>query len=57
MVRGENGTCPVTHPVKANPTSRIYHLPHNRMYQRLANAVCYVDEQTAEAEGYRASKQ
>lgn len=57
MVPSDNGSCPATHPVKANPTSRIYHLPHHRMYQRLKHAVCYIDQQTAEAEGYRASKQ
>jgi hypothetical protein len=57
MVPGDNGACPASHPVKANPSSRIYHLPHHRMYHRLTNAVCYVDEQTAEAEGYRVSKQ
>lgn len=57
MVPSDQGSCPESHPVKANPSSRIYHLPHHRMYQRLTNAVCYIDEQTAEAEGYRASKQ
>lgn len=56
MVPSDNGSCPDSHPVKANPTSRIYHLPHHRMYKRLTNAVCYVDEQTAGAEGFRVSK-
>ena len=57
MVPSDLGICPQTHLVKANPTSRIYHLPHHRMYARLTNAVCYVDTEAAEREGYRASKQ
>ncbi len=57
MVPSVDGTCPETHPVKANPTSRIYHLPHQRAYQRLHHAVCFVDAASAEADGYRASKQ
>lgn len=57
MVPGVDGNCPDTHPVKANPTSHIYHLPHQRAYQRLSQAVCFVDAASAEADGYRASKQ
>jgi hypothetical protein len=57
MVPSVDGNCPDTHPVKANPTSRIYHLPHQPAYQRLSQAVCFVDAASAEADGYRASKQ
>lgn len=57
MVPSDGGICPETHPIKANPISHIYHLPHHRMYQRLTKVVCYTDEQAAQAEGYRASKQ
>ena len=57
MVPSVDGTCPDTHPVKANPTSHIYHLPHQPAYQRLSQAICFVDAASAEADGYRASKQ
>lgn len=57
MVPSVDGLCPETHPVKANPASRIYHLPHHRAYHRLGQPVCFVDADAAEAKGYRASKQ
>ncbi len=52
----EDGTCPLSHPVKAKVSSGIYHLPGTQFYERTKPERCYVDAATAEADGYRAAK-
>lgn len=51
-----DGACPVTHPVKGNANSKIYHLPGGRFYDTTVPERCYRDPQAAEADGMRASK-
>ncbi len=51
-----DGVCPLTHPVKANDNSGIYHVPGGRFYDRTQAERCYRDAATAEADGYRAAK-
>ena len=51
-----NGTCPLSHPVKGNAHSRIYHVPGGRFYDSTAPERCYRDASAAEADGMRASK-
>jgi hypothetical protein len=48
--------CPPGHPVKANATSMIYHVPGGRFYERTNADRCYVDATAAEADGFRAAK-
>jgi len=51
-----DGACPVSHPIKANANSRIYHQPGGRFYDRTQAERCYADAAAAEADGYRAAK-
>lgn len=51
-----DGACPVSHPVKANDNSRIFHLPGGRSYDRTIPERCYADAADAAADGYRAAK-
>ena len=51
-----DGTCPLSHPVKGNTNSGIYHLPGGRFYDSTMPERCYRDESAAEADGMRASK-
>ncbi len=51
-----NGECPITHPVKGNASSRIYHVPGSRHYTRTIPERCYRDGAAAEADGMRAPK-
>ncbi len=51
-----DGSCPVSHPVKAKVGSGIYHLPGSSFYARTRPERCYVDAAAAEADGYRAAK-
>ena len=51
-----DGGCPLTHPVKANGNSGIYHVPGGQFYERTRAERCYVDAAAAEADGYRAAK-
>ena len=50
------GSCPVTHPVKVNTGSGIFHVPGGRFYERTHADRCYSDGAAAAADGYRASK-
>ena len=50
------GACPSGYPVKANHTSRIYHVPGGQFYERTVPERCYTDPQAAEADGYRAAR-
>ncbi len=51
-----DGDCPLHHPVKANDNSGIYHVPGGRFYDRTKAERCYVDAESAAADGYRAAK-
>ena len=51
-----DGACPVSHPVKVNTGSGIFHQPGGRFYDRTTPHRCYVDAAAAEADGYRAAK-
>ena len=50
------GACPVSHPIKANDNSGIYHVPGGRFYERTGAERCYASTDDAEADGYRAAK-
>jgi hypothetical protein len=51
-----DGACPLTHPVKGNANSGIYHVPGGRFYDSTVPERCYRDGTAAEADGMRASK-
>ena len=51
-----DGGCPESHPIKANDNSGIYHVPGGRSYERTKPERCYVDAESAAADGYRAAK-
>jgi hypothetical protein len=51
-----DGACPDGYPVKAKQSSRIYHVPGGRFYERTVPDRCYTDPDSAEIDGYRASK-
>ena len=51
-----DGTCPSGYPVKANNSSRIYHVPGGQFYERTVPERCYTDAHAAEADGYRAAR-
>ncbi len=51
-----DGECPLTHPVKGNASSQIYHVPGSRFYDITIPERCYRDEAAAEADGMRAPK-
>jgi hypothetical protein len=55
-VAAVEGGCPLTHPVKANDNSGIFHVPGGRFYERTQAERCYRDAAAAEADGYRAAK-
>ena len=51
-----DGSCPVTHPVKAKLASGIYHVPGGANYARTKADRCYADEDAAASDGLRRSK-
>lgn len=51
-----DGACPTGYPIKANTSSRIYHVPGGQFYERTVPERCYTDPQAAEADGYRAAR-
>ncbi|MET0144117.1 MAG: hypothetical protein ABW122_13595 [Ilumatobacteraceae bacterium] len=55
-VASDDGACPVSHPVKANANSGIFHVPGGRFYDRTHAERCYRDATAAAADGYRAAK-
>jgi hypothetical protein len=55
-VEPDGGSCPLSHPIKANGNSRIYHEPGGQFYERTKAERCYIDAAAAEADGYRAAK-
>ena len=50
------GACPISHPVKANDNSGIFHLPGGRFYDRTKPERCYTTPEAAVADGYRRAK-
>lgn len=52
----DDGGCPTGHPVKANESSGIYHVPGGRFYDRTVPVRCYVSPEAAAADGYRQAK-
>ncbi len=52
----DDGACPLSHPVKANSNSGIFHLPGGRFYDRTKPERCYPTPAAAIADGYRQAK-
>jgi hypothetical protein len=52
----DDGSCPVSHPVKGKLQSGIYHVPGGANYERTHADRCYVDEDAAVRDGLRRSK-
>jgi hypothetical protein len=52
----EGTNCPVSHPVKGNRESMIYHLPGGSSYAATRPEVCFAAPADAEADGYRRSQ-
>lgn len=55
-VEPADGACPLSHPVKAKLSSKIFHLPGMANYERTNADRCYLDAAHAEADGLRAAK-
>ena len=51
-----DGSCRVSHPIKANADSGIYHPPSGAFYGRTKAERCYADPAEAEADGFRAAR-
>jgi hypothetical protein len=51
-----DGSVPAGHPIKANDSSMIFHVPNGRFYDRTKPERCYATAADAEADGYRPSK-
>jgi hypothetical protein len=56
FVEALDGTCPPTHPVKAKLASKLFHLPGMFAYVRTRPDRCYLDADTAVADGFSAAK-
>ena len=56
VLANEDGSCPITHPVKGKLMSGIYHVVGGFNYPRVRADRCYLDSQAAEDDGLRASK-
>ncbi len=52
-VQANDGVCPPSHPVKAKLSSKIFHPPGARNYNRTQADRCYPDEASAQADGLR----
>ncbi len=48
--------CPPGYPIKVNERSGIYHVPEGLSYERTRPTRCYVDEASAQADGFRRAK-
>ena len=55
-VEAVDKACPTTHPVKAKLSSMLYHLPGMAAYNRTRPDRCYVDGESAEADGFIRAK-
>ena len=53
---GDDGSCPISHPIKANDNSGIFHVPDGRFYGRTKAERCYQSAEAAVADGYRQAK-
>jgi hypothetical protein len=51
-----DGSCPISHPFKANDQSKIVHSPGQVAYDRTMAERCYGTVEAAEADGYRSAK-
>jgi len=51
-----DGACPITHPIKANGNSKIFHVPTGRFYERTNPERCYPTPEAAVTDGYRQAK-
>lgn len=49
-------TCPSSHPLKANESSKIFHPPDGLSYERTRPDRCYANEAAAESDGYRKAR-
>jgi hypothetical protein len=52
----DDGSCPQSHPIKANDNSGIFHIPGGRFYERTRAERCYATAEAAVADGYRQAK-
>jgi hypothetical protein len=52
----DDGSCPISHPIKANDNSGIFHVPGGRFYDRTKAERCYQSAEAAGADGYRQAK-
>lgn len=52
----DDGSCPISHPIKANDNSGIFHVPDGRFYERTKAERCYANADAATADGYRQAK-
>lgn len=52
----DDGTAPRSHPIKANASSGIYHVPGGGSYNRTKPERCYATPADAEADGFRPAK-
>jgi hypothetical protein len=52
----DDGSCPATHPIKANDPSHIFHVPGGRFYERTDAVRCYSSPEAATSDGYRPAK-
>jgi hypothetical protein len=50
------GECPLSHPIKGNADSGIFHVPGGLSYDRTVPERCYASEADAEADGFRRAK-
>ncbi len=55
-VEPDDGACPISHPVKAKLSSRIFHVPGGQNYDRTKADRCYSDAASAETDGLRQAK-
>ena len=55
-VEPEGDACPVTHPIKGNAGSGIFHVPGGMSYERTVPERCYESAADAETDGFRQAK-
>lgn len=55
-VEPTDGSCPASHPLKANSQSHIFHVPGGGSYDRTHAERCYAETADAEADGFRQAK-
>lgn len=51
-----DGECPSGYQIKANESSKIFHVPGGRFYARTVPERCYASAEDATADGYRPAK-